>query len=115
MLNDHDLTLKLKNKGMNFQYIKDKYKVPAAMHREVIVDGKRGVITKDMGNYIGVNFYENQTPEALPCHPTWEVQYLETFNPNPPIKKLSRSQKRYREYLRDDSGLTFKEWLGIKN
>jgi len=41
---------------MEFQYIKDRYKVPAEMNREVIVDGKKGVITKDMGNYIGVNF-----------------------------------------------------------
>ncbi len=97
-----------------FQYIKDKYKVPAEMNREVIVAGKKGVITKDMGNYIGVNFYDNQTSDPLPCHPTWEVEYLESFNDKPPIKRLSASQKRYREFLRDDSGFTFKEWLGIK-
>lgn len=33
---------------MNFQYIKSQYKVPADMHREVIVNGQKGVITKDM-------------------------------------------------------------------
>ncbi len=98
---------------MDFQYIKQRYQVAAEMHREVIVDGKKGVITKDMGNYIGVNFYDNQTPDPLPCHPTWEVQYLDTFNSNPPIKKITRSQRRYKDYLSDDSGLSFKEWLGI--
>jgi len=82
---------------MEFQYIKDRYKVPAEMNREVVVDGKKGVITKDMGNYIGVNFYDNVTAEPLRCHPTWEVQYLETFNHKPPIKKLTPSAKRYRD------------------
>lgn len=98
---------------MEFDYINNYYKVSAKMHREVIVDGKKGVITKDMGNYIGVNFYDNVTAYPLPCHPTWEVQYLETFNNNPPIKKLTTSQKRYREFLDNDCGLSFKEWLGI--
>jgi len=99
---------------MDFKYIKDRYKVPAEMYREVIINGKKGVITEDMGNYIGVNFYDNITIHALPCHPTWEVQYLETFNDNPPIKKITASQRRYQDYLREDSELTFKQWLGIK-
>lgn len=100
---------------MEFQYIKNRYNVPAEMHREVIVDGKKGVITEDMGNYIGVNFYDNITSNALPCHPTWEVKYLETFNNNPPIKKLTQSQRRYQDFLNEDSDLSFREWLGIKS
>lgn len=100
---------------MDFEYIKNRYKVPAEINREVIVDGKKGVITKDMGNYIGVNFYDNITSNALPCHPTWHVEYLETFNFKPPIKKITASQKRYLEFLHDDSGLSFKHWLGIKD
>lgn len=32
-------------------------------------------------------------------------------SPKPP--KLSRSQRRYREYLRADSGLSFREWLKL--
>jgi hypothetical protein len=97
-----------------FSYIRETYGVPAEMHREVIVDGKKGVITKDMGNYIGVNFYDNKTFRPSPCHPTWEVIYLETFNHKPPIEKISASKKRYMDYLEADSGLTFKQWLGIK-
>ena len=99
---------------MEFQYIKDYYKVPAELNREVIVGGKKGVITKDMGNYIGVNFYDNITYDPLPCHPTSEVEYLETFNHKPPIKKLTQSQKRYQHYLSLDLGCSYKEYLGIK-
>ena len=99
---------------MNFEYIKNYYKVPAEMHREVIVSGSKGVITKDMGNYIGVNFYDNKTSDRLPCHPTSEVKYLETFNHKPPVLKMTASQKRYRNYLDADTSLPFKEWLGIK-
>jgi len=95
----------------NFEYIKNAYKVPAEMYREVIVGGKKGVITEDMGNYIGVNFYDNQTAYALPCHPTSEVTYLDTFNRNPPALKLSRSKKRYLDYLRADCSETFSEWI----
>ncbi len=100
---------------MEFDYIKTRYKVPADMNREVIVNGKKGVITKDLGNYIGVNFYDDKTSDPLPCHPTWEVKYLETFNQNPPIKKMTASQRRYREYLHADSDWTFPEWLGIRS
>ncbi len=33
-------------------------------------------------------------------------------SPLPP--KLSRSQRRYREFLNADCGLSFREWLGVK-
>lgn len=33
-------------------------------------------------------------------------------SPEPP--PLTRSQRRYEEYLRSDSGASFREWLGIK-
>lgn len=33
----------------------------------------------------------------------------------PPEPKLTRSQKRYRDFLRADCGLSFREWLGIRN
>lgn len=95
----------------NFEYIKNAYGVPAEMYREVIVNGDRGVITEDMGNYIGVNFYDKPTVYSLPCHPTWEVTYLDTFNPKPPVLKISRSKKRYLDYLRADCSETFSEWI----
>src|SRR3954464_16043682 len=94
-----------------FSYIKETYKVPAEMYREVLVDGNKGVITADLGNYIGVNFYDRETHEPSPCHPTWRVEYLESFNEKPPILKLTKSKLRYRKFLSEDSGLTFREWL----
>jgi len=33
----------------------------------------------------------------------------------PPEPKLTRSQRRYREWLHADTGETFAEWLGISN
>ena len=44
---------------MDFEYIKNNYKVPAEMFREVLLDGRKGVITQDKGNYIGVVFYDD--------------------------------------------------------
>ncbi|MES2397926.1 MAG: hypothetical protein V4549_18080 [Bacteroidota bacterium] len=98
---------------MNFEYIKSKYHVKADINREVIVAGKRGVITKDMGNYIGVNFYDNKTYDPLPCHPTWKVEYLDTFNYDPPILKMTRSKLRYLEFRKADLDISFAEFLGI--
>lgn len=97
-----------------FSYIKSAYRVPAEMYREVAVSGRKGVIVKDMGNYIGVYFYDAPSIRPFPCHPTYEVEYLETFNNKPAILKISASKKRYMDYLDADSGLSFKEWLGIK-
>jgi len=100
---------------MEFEYIKNRYNVPADMFREVIVADKRGVIIKDMGNYIGVCFYDNKNKSAQPCHPTWEVEYLETFNNNPPKNKNNRSKQRYAEYKEADwfDG-KFGDWLKRK-
>ena len=33
----------------------------------------------------------------------------------PPEPKLTRSQRRYLEFIRADSGLSFREWMGFKN
>jgi len=33
----------------------------------------------------------------------------------PPAPKLTRSQKRYREWLQAEVGCSFREWLGIKS
>lgn len=95
-------------------YASEYYNVPADMNRIVIVNCKRGVITKDMGNYIGVSFYDNATSDPSPCHPTWKVTYTDEFDYNSPVKKLSRSQKRYREFIDSDCGHSFPEWLGIE-
>lgn len=92
-----------------FEYIKNYYKVPAEFGREIMFEGKRkGIIVEDKGNYIGVNFYDTKPDVILPLHPISEVEYLETFGK---VRKLTLSQRKYRQYLKSDCGYTFIEWL----
>jgi hypothetical protein len=77
------------------KYIKEYYGMPADINRRVTIDGKPGIIVKDMGTYIGVNFDDKKNTSILPCHPTWKVEYLEMGTP----RGLTRSQKRYQHYL----------------
>ena len=78
-----------------FEYIKRHYSVPADIGRRVIVDGRPGIIAEDRGNYIGVNFDSDKPGVISNCHPTWKVEYLDIGK----IRKLSRSQERYKRYL----------------
>jgi hypothetical protein len=96
---------------MDFEYIKNYYKVPAETFREVIVNGRKGVITEAINQYIGVVFYDDKKINCLPCHPTWKVEYLESFNYKPPKAKNHKSKQRYSHYLSMDSNMTFFEYL----
>lgn len=78
-----------------FEYVIDYYGVPACMGRIVIVNGKRGVISKDKGNYIGVNFDSDKPGVISNCHPTWMVEYLGIGK----VRKMTRSQIKYQRYL----------------
>lgn len=91
-----------------FYYIRTCYNVPAEVGREVMFGNRKGVIVEDQGNYIGVNFYDRQAGVVETLHPTSDVQYLDTFAKP---RKLTKSQEKYRLYLRADSGLSFIEWL----
>ena len=76
------------------KYVCDSYNVPADIGRKVIIDGKNGIIAEDRGNYIGVNFDEDNADIVYNCHPTWKVEYGEIGK----IRKLTRSQQRYQRY-----------------
>lgn len=98
---------------MNFEYITQTYQVPACLNRRVEVDGKQGIIIKDCGNYIGVNFDDDKPGVVSNCHPTWRVTYLDMGEP----RKLTRSQQRYQDYLDSvyyEAGDSFAFYLGIK-
>lgn len=100
---------------MEFEYIKQRYNVPAENGRDVIVGGRKGTITQDKGNYIGVIFHDDKKRNCLPCHPTSEVEYLDTFtDPKKLIGKNHRSKQRYLTYLEADSSYSFGEWLKLK-
>jgi len=100
-------------------YIKSYYGVPADIGRRIIMDGRQGIIAADRGNYLGVNFDDDEPEVICNAHPTWKVEYLDmgvirVVKP----KKLTRSQKRYQEFkqaVRDDwFHEDYASWLGIK-
>lgn len=64
-------------KDIDCKYVKDFYGVPANIGRRVVVAGKPGVIAKDRGHYIGVNFDEDPPGAICNCHPVWNVEYGE--------------------------------------
>jgi hypothetical protein len=93
-----------------FDYVNKTYGVNACVGRRVVVNGKAGTIIEDRGHHIGVNFDTDKPGRALPCHPTWEVQYLEeVVQPH----RMTASQRRYQEYLGCDYGQSFAEWMGF--
>ena len=77
----------------------------------MVVDGRPGIIAEDRGHYLGVNFDDDNPGVILNCHPTWQVAYGDMGA----IRKQTRSQKRYQDYLRSESSLSFSEWLGIQS
>jgi len=94
---------------MNCEYVREHYGVPAVICRRVVVNGKPGIIAEDRGHYIGVNFDADKPGVVCNAHPTSEVEYGEMGV----IRKMTRSQKRYIDYLRSESSLTFAEWIGV--
>jgi hypothetical protein len=93
-----------------YEYVQRVYGVPAEYGRCVVVNGRTGVIVEDLGNYIGVCFDDGPVNRILPYHPTGDgITYL-GMRENP--RKLTRSQKRYREYLANrDCFENFRDFL----
>ncbi|WP_259524167.1 hypothetical protein [Shewanella baltica] len=98
-----------------FDYIKQHYAVPAAIGRLVKVNGRSGVIVKDCGHHLGVNFDDDKPGVISHCHPTWEVEYGEIGN----IRKQTKSQQRYQRYLeygdRFENFIDYCHWDASKN
>lgn len=94
---------------MSCEYVRDYYKVPAEIGRRVIVNGKPGVIAKDCGHYIGVNFDSDKPGAISHCHPTWKVEYQGMGK----VRKMTRSQARYQRWLEYGDGFdNFRHFLG---
>ena len=99
---------------MAFEYIQQTYSVPAEIGRRCVVDGKPGIIAKDCGNYIGVNFDADKPGVVVNCHPTWKVVYGEMGKVR--AIKMTRGQARYQKYLNSiyyEAGNSFPFFLGI--
>ena len=97
---------------MNCEYVRNYYNVPARLGRKILYKGKSGIIAEDRGNYIGVNFDDDKPSRIVNIHPL--DKNLE-YKGMGKIRKLTKSQQRYQDYLHSDFGLTFAEWLGIKS
>jgi len=96
---------------MTCEYVRDYYGVPACIGRRIIHRGKPGVIAEDRGNYIGVNFDSDKPGRVLNVHPTDEVEYGDMGK----VRQMTRSQRRYQEYLDADwFGDDFATWIGVK-
>jgi hypothetical protein len=96
---------------MNCEYVSKYYGVPACIGRRVMVYGKPGIITEDRGNYIGVTLDTDKPGRVSNYHPTDQVEYLGMGE----VRKLTRSQQNYLNFLRSDCGHTFAEWMRFKS
>ncbi len=98
-----------------FDYIKQHYAVPAEIGRLVKVNGRSGVIVKDCGHHLGVNFDDDKPGVIRHCHPTWEVEYGEIGS----IRKQTKSQACYQRYLeygdRFENFIDYCHWDASKN
>ncbi len=93
---------------MDCGYVRDYYGVPACIGRKVVVYGKPGIIAKDRGHYIGVNFDNDKPGVVFNAHPTDKVEYGDMGT----IRKMTPSQKRYQKYLEcADCFDSFKDFL----
>lgn len=59
---------------MDFDYIRERYKVPAAVGQRVLYKGKPGVIIGARGCYIRVKL--DGEARVGNYHPTWEMVYV---------------------------------------
>jgi hypothetical protein len=95
---------------MSCEYVRKYYNVPAEIGRRVVVDSAHGIIAKDVGNHIGVNFDAHKPGRISHCHPTWRVEYGEMGT----VRPTTKSQKRYQRFLEYgdsfDSFLDFCRW-----
>jgi hypothetical protein len=96
---------------MSCEYVRETYKVPACIGRRVIAYGKPGIIAEDRGNYIGVNLDSDKPGRVSNYHPTDGVEYLGMGT----VRRLTRSQQNYRDYLDTESGDSFAEWMRFKS
>lgn len=93
-----------------YAYVRHHYNVPACRGRRVRVYDREGIIAECHGHYIGVNFDDCKPGVIQSAHPTDGVEYLDMGT----IRKMTRSQRRYQEYLDSDTDLTFAEFIGVR-
>lgn len=96
----------------NCDYVRKYYGVPACIGRRVVAYGKPGIIAEDRGHYIGILLDSDKPGNVGNYHPVDGIEYLDEMGR---VRPMTRSQKRYREYLEADwfDG-SFADWLGLR-
>jgi len=96
--------------SMNCEYVRETYGVPAEVGRRVVCNGKPGIIAEDRGNHLGILFDSDKPGHILSAHPMWKVEYLGMGE----VRRMTRSQRRYQDFVHSEYPGSFSEWLGIK-
>ena len=93
------------------KYVRDYYGVPACIGRIVTYKGKTGIIDKDGGNYISVNFDCDKPGVTCNIHPKDESLVYGGIGK---VRKMTRGKQNYAEYIRSEVDCSFAEWMGFK-
>jgi hypothetical protein len=97
---------------MTCEYASRVYDVPACIGRVISWRGRSGIISEDRGHYIGVTFDYEAAGVVHNIHPKDEdLKYFGMGS----VRKPTRSQKRYADFLRSDCDCSFSEFMGFKN
>lgn len=91
-------------------YAKEHYQVPADISRRIRFRGREGVIVSTT-HYLQVNFDDQRAGHNDNVHPTDGVEYLKMGK----IRKMTRSQQRYQDYLSSEYSGSFAEYIGVKS
>jgi hypothetical protein len=94
----------------DYEYVRNYYHVPAEIGRVVMYNGRRGIIYKDGGAHVAVNFDSDKPGVCVLIHPTDpSLVYTDEMATQ---RKMTRSQKRYQDFLDADTGESFAEFIG---
>lgn len=93
---------------MGCEYVREYYGVPACIGRQIEYNGRKGIISEDRGNYIGVTFDDQKPGTVSNFHPTTEGL---TYHGMGKFRQMTRGQRRYQDYLRSECTESFGEWI----
>lgn len=94
-----------------FEYVKDNYDVTVQIGQVIYLNGNRGKVAEDRGHYLGINFDSDKPGIIKNVHPTDDDLFITCHVK--PVRKPTRSQKNYQDYLRSECNETFAEWMGF--
>lgn len=86
------------NNKQPFEWHNKYYGLNIQLGKDVIREGRKGTVNKDLGNYVGVIMHDDKNFETLIVHPM-ELTYLDTFTDTRTLRcKNWRAKQRYQDY-----------------